>query len=207
VDRRPQIWIIAGPNGAGKSTVASRAVEFRPILDPDAICRTVRRRLRWISILLPQSTYDDLTNKIAVEWVERVLGWAILRKRSLGFETVLGSLKYLPYVRRARRAGFEVHMLFVALPDPEDHVQRVGMRVTAGGHSVPESKIRARWLKSHANLRLFLPYLDTLLVVNNIEFAADGSPQPRLVAEKATLNGEVTIFLPNALPAVTRALG
>jgi predicted ABC-type ATPase len=206
VEREPQLWIVGGPNGAGKSTIGSKLISVGPALDPDAICRQIRHRLSWLSAVLPKRIFEDLTNYLAVVRVETLVKRALLCKTSVAFETVLSSPKYVRHVKRARRLGFQVHMVFVALPSPDDHVERVAMRVRDGGHDVPVHKIRARWQKSHDNLRVFLPYLDSLVVFSNANFGADDGTVPVLVAEKERLTGAVAILAPDELPEVTRQL-
>lgn len=206
MERGPQLWIVAGPNGAGKSTVGSLTHEVDRVLDPDAVCRRIRGGLSLLALVLPATWYANLTNYVAVMWVEFVVGYALWFRQSVAVETVLSTRKYLKHARYARWRGFEVNMVFVALPDPEDHVLRVGLRERAGGHGVPPEKIRSRWYRSHANLALFAPLLDFLVVFSNAEFTATGVPEPTLVAEKRSLDGDVVIYEPLKLPEVTRQL-
>ena len=57
------------------------------------------------------------------------------------------------------------------------------MRVAAGGHDVPEQKIRLRWRSSHANLVALLPQLTSLQVFDNSEEVQQGEilKAPRLL--------------------------
>lgn len=207
MERRPEFLIVAGPNGAGKSTVASVAADAKDVLDPDAICRRVRSRLSALKAVLGAQAFADATNYVAVVQVEAAVAAAILRRRSIAIETVLSTDKYLKHVRWARQRGFEVRMVFVALPDAEDHVRRVAMRRQAGGHPVPEDKIRSRWWRSHAMLEKFVPHLDYLLVLSNAAFTQDGQPHPVVVAEKDSLRGPMVMHDRDALPEITRRLG
>ena len=66
-------------------------------------------------------------------------------------ETVASHESKVDLVRRARDAGYYVHLIVVAVP--EDYsVERVRMRVAAGGHDVPEEKIRSRWQRLWGNV-------------------------------------------------------
>ena len=58
-------------------------------------------------------------------------------------------------------------------------------RVAAGGHAIPEAKIRERYQTALQNLITLLPYLAHLQVYDNSVEAAPGKsvPDPVLVAE------------------------
>jgi predicted ABC-type ATPase len=53
-------------------------------------------------------------------------------------------------------------------------VQRVQARVAAGGHDIPEAKIRERYETSRANLIRLLPRLASLRLYDN---SAEGDPK------------------------------
>jgi predicted ABC-type ATPase len=123
---------------------------------------------------------------------------AILERKSFAVETVLSTLKYLPYVQQAQTAGYVVSMVYVAVRTPDIAVGRVAFRVQAGGHDVPTEKVRSRWVRSHEILGAFVPQLDSLFVFDNTEETAD------LVARKT--NGRVEILAPGRLPKIDEVL-
>ena len=53
---------------------------------------------------------------------------------------------------------------------------RVRLRVSHGGHDIPEAKIRERYRTSIANLVALLPHLSRLQVYDNSRDAAPGTP-------------------------------
>jgi predicted ABC-type ATPase len=70
------------------------------------------------------------------------------------------------------------------LASPELHLARVRSRVTAGGHDIPEEKIRERYDQSRANLIRLLPKLTELLVYDNSAEADPKTgkmPKPKLL--------------------------
>jgi predicted ABC-type ATPase len=79
----------------------------------------------------------------------------------------------------------DVHVIYVGLSSVERHLARVHARVSAGGHEIPEAKIRERWNSSRANLVRLLPHLVRLQVFDNSVEAAPGAeiPDPVLVLE------------------------
>jgi predicted ABC-type ATPase len=70
-------------------------------------------------------------------------------------------------------------MLYLVLGSPTVSMGRVAKRVAAGGHDVPEDRIRPRWNRSLNNLFRLAPLLDGLLVYRS---ASDGGLN--LLAEK-----------------------
>jgi predicted ABC-type ATPase len=60
-----------------------------------------------------------------------------------------------------------VRLVYVTTTHPDINVARVAQRVLAGGHHVPEDKIRERWQRSMDNLAWFAARADRLVVVDN----------------------------------------
>jgi predicted ABC-type ATPase len=89
-------------------------------------------------------------------------------------------------------------MVYVALDNVETSIARVRERVAAGGHDVPEVKIRERWERSLDNLAVFAPHLDVLRVLDNSD------SEPTLVAYKS--RGAVVVRAPYRLPEITKRL-
>ena len=211
--RKPSLWIIGGPNGAGKSTVARglfEALDLSPsasVLNPDAIDHALHQvvpriapRLRppaWMRRPL-RPAYTVGLNLLAVVTVEAVVAAAIEQRTDVCAETVMSTPKYLPHVRRAKANGVETGLIFVALPTPEAHVDRVRARVRANGHDVPRDRILQRWERSHQQLTDFAREVDRLLVFANLV------GDPVFVAEKR--DGVVTLHDRQVLPRVTQAL-
>jgi predicted ABC-type ATPase len=100
------------------------------------------------------------------------------------FETTLGGRTITHLLLVALRAGREVHMRYVGLDGPERHIARVRTRVAAGGHDIPESTIRQRYVNSRANLLSLLPHLTSLELYDNTSEASPGAgvaPEPILL--------------------------
>ena len=53
----------------------------------------------------------------------------------------------------ARDAGFRTYLYFIATDSPLLNAERVAVRVSRGGHSVPPDKIISRWNRSLGQLR------------------------------------------------------
>jgi predicted ABC-type ATPase len=187
----PEFWLVAGLNGSGKSTFAARALQLRTVsapnalvpktcLNPDLVARTIGAQLRRFVPGRWRQQLEIAANYLAVLWVEFRVCAAICCRSSIAVETVLGSRKYLKYLRLARARGFVLGMYYVALENVEMNIERVALRVSDGGHNVPEAKIRSRALRSLDNLAAFAPLLDELQVFDNSELGG----RPVLVASK-----------------------
>lgn len=74
------------------------------------------------------------------------------RRDSFGFETTLSGRSYLKLVSRLLADGWQVKLIYLALPDVEMSIQRVAERVAHGGHFVAEDAIRRRFPRSLSNL-------------------------------------------------------
>jgi predicted ABC-type ATPase len=66
---------------------------------------------------------------------------------------------------------------YVGLTDPALHIARVRVRVAAGGHDIPETKIRERFDASRTNLIRLLPKLNS----EDNDPRTGRAPQPLLV--------------------------
>lgn len=68
-------------------------------------------------------------------------------------ETVFSHPSKLDIVRRAKSLGYDVYVFHIGLENSDLAVRRVQHRVEAGGHGVPETKIRERYDRSAPLIR------------------------------------------------------
>ena len=194
---RSEFWIVAGINGAGKSTLVSKK-DIRHVLgdietlNPDLLVPRIQAELPHLDLTAANLEAARITEELVDQFIED--------RRSFLVETVLSTRKYQDRIERARQQGFLIGMIYVGLPTMELAVARVADRRAAGGHDVPEEKIRSRWRRSLDNLAAFEPLVDRLLVFSNA--SPDGSVV--LVAEKK--DGRLCLFDSDALPEITRRL-
>jgi len=174
----PCIYVLAGTNGAGKSSLGgamfrASGVEY---FNPDEAARSFR------------ATSPGMTQQEAnsAAWLEgkRLLQRAISERLDIAFETTLGGRTIAALLAQACSKEIEVRVWYVGLASPELHIARVRSRVAAGGHDIPEAKIRERYDSSRLNLVDLMPKLTELRVFDN---SAEGdprkgiAPQPRLL--------------------------
>ncbi len=174
---RPRILVLAGVNGAGKSSIGGDMLHQAgiPWFNPDTFTRE-----------LVAATGSPLADANAAAWQEglRRLNAAIAHGEDYAFETTLGGNTIAARLGDASESH-DVLMWFCGLDSPEHHMARVRLRVSHGGHDIPEAKIRERYRTSIANLVALLPHLSRLQVYDNSRDAAPGTPvaDPRLLLQ------------------------
>jgi len=72
----------------------------------------------------------------------------IKTKCAFSFETVMSHQDKVDILKRAQSQGYRTYLYFIATDDPAINVSRVKLRVSQGGHNVPEGKIRSRYTRS-----------------------------------------------------------
>jgi predicted ABC-type ATPase len=153
-DRRPIIVAIAGPNGAGKTTF------FHAHL--------ASAGLRFVNA-------DVLAAELAVEAYQAARLADALRKtliergESFVFETVFSDPvgDKIAFLAEAARCGYVVVLCYIGLSGPDQSAERVAMRVSQGGHDVPDEKLQSRFSRTLANLRAAIARLPHVLVYDN----------------------------------------
>ena len=174
---RPRILVLAGVNGAGKSSIGGDMLHQAgiPWFNPDTFTRE-----------LVAATGSPLADANAAAWQEglRRLNAAIAHGEDYAFETTLGGNTIAARLGDASESH-DVLMWFCGLDSPEHHMARVRLRVSHGGHDIPEAKIRERYRTSIANLVALLPRLSRLRVYDNSRDAEPGTPvaDPRLLLQ------------------------
>lgn len=157
----PILTVIAGPNGSGKSTY-TRALDFEGrenLLDPDAIARRLNPGD-------PRAAAMASAREI-LDRIEHCLDQRI----SFAIETTLASRKTLRTMQKAKFNGFMVDLVYICLDTPERSILRVQERVSQGGHDVPDSDVRRRYLRSQANLPRAIQIADRAILYDNSENA------------------------------------
>ena len=165
-----RIVIIAGPNGAGKTTFAR---EYLPLEI-------------WITSFVNADLIAAGISPFAPELVARRAGRLMLEEidrnaaagESFAFETTLAGRSYVHRLDAWRASGYRVKLIFLRLVAVTDAIERVRLRVSQGGHGVPEAVIRRRFQAGLANFeQLYQPRVDRWQLIDN------GGDQPVLLAE------------------------
>lgn len=67
---------------------------------------------------------------------------------SFTFESVMSHHDKVELLEHAQEIGYRTYLYYIATEDPTINVDRVSLRVSQGGHDVPEDKIRDRYHRS-----------------------------------------------------------
>ena len=87
---------------------------------------------------------------------------------TFAIETTLAAKSYVNLIRRAKEQEYSVSLLFLWLESPENAICRVALRVSEGGHNIPEDVIVRRYYAGLNNLfQLFMPIVDYWMLVDN----------------------------------------
>jgi predicted ABC-type ATPase len=194
---RPILWIVAGPNGSGKSSFYNRTdIEGWGgsvwIINPDLLTQQITER---------EGLTLDEANLAAVQRIERWLYQSVDVYQTIGVETVLSSSKYRGLVERAQQRGFEVRIIYIVLKTEELQKERIQIRVSEGGHDVPQEKIGARRQRSFEQLAWFVERADACYIYDN------STGEPEFLAGK--VGGAMLRFhpLPRDLQAILDQAG
>ncbi len=154
---KKKCYIIAGPNGAGKTTFAT---EFLPI---EAEC------LNFINVdLIAQGLSPFDPDKMAVEagrLMIKHINECVNRNESFAFETTLSGKGYINKIKNWKTKQYEIIIYYLKIPSVEFAIERVKLRVTLGGHNVPEKDIIRRFERSWINFQqIYKPLADLWIV-------------------------------------------
>ena len=166
------ITVIAGVNGAGKSSVAGANLRYNgaDYFNPDELARELRAD--------NPSLAETEANAQAWQMGYEQLLCAIEEGQDYLFETTLGGNTICHTLHDAIDQGEAVRVFFVGLASPELHIARVAARVSRGGHPIPESKIRERWVSSIHNLMGLIPRCAAVTVFDNSAEDTGSGPDP-----------------------------
>ena len=137
------VIVVAGPNGSGKTTFVSEYLHDADIeyISADALAENL------------VSTPEDLdkakiqAGRLFFKEIQRL----IESEKDFVVEVTLAGKGFERIIRRLKRAGYAVTILFLFLKSPEMCIARVRNRVRAGGHDVPTEDIVRRFYRSKRN--------------------------------------------------------
>ena len=145
-----RIIVVAGPNGAGKSAFAAEYLKKegagRPFVNGDDIAARLNPEN-------PAARPRRKAGRIALQQMKAY----VASGTDFAVETTLSGRAYAARIRRWQARGYRVAIIYLRLPSAEHAVERVAQRVAEGGHDIPESVVRRRFVRSWANfLDLYL---------------------------------------------------
>ena len=161
--------VFAGPNGSGKSTIVKNMLASGQCPE-NYICPD--------NLVASENKENLKAYQAAMQKAEALRQTELALGNSFSFETVLSMPDKLEFIRWARWQGYTVHVVYVTTDDPRINVKRVKLRVSQGGHDVPEGKIISRYERS-MNLMF-----DVTREADTVDFYDNSADVPRFVAAK-----------------------
>ena len=162
-DRRPILVAVAGPNGAGKTTFfhAHLAAAGLHFVNADVL-----------------ATELDLPPYQAARVADALRRELVKRGESFVFETVFSDPvgDKVGFLEGAAQRGYIVVLCYIGLAGADQSAERVAMRVSQGGHDVPDEKLAARFPRTLDNLRSATQRLPHVLIYDNSDLAVPFRP-------------------------------
>ncbi len=149
--------MLVGGNGSGKTTFYNSFLKPSgiPFINADNIARQQ----------FPEDPEGKSYEASALAATER--DRQLAAGASFCFETVFSHPSKIDFIVKAKNSGYRVKLVYIHLEDPRLNVARVSVRVTQGGHSVPEDKIRSRIPRTMQQVASVVGLVDELLIFDN----------------------------------------
>ncbi|MGE3842336.1 MAG: zeta toxin family protein [Vicinamibacterales bacterium] len=169
----PLVVLLAGPNGAGKSTMAPYLLKDALAVDEFVNADTIAQGL---SAYRPEST-AIAAGRVMLDRLRTLAR----THRDFAFETTLAGRSHARLGGELQANGYRTLLIFLSLPSPDLAVARVTDRVRRGGHHVPDTVVRRRFVAGLRNLfSVYMPAVDAWNVYDNADVVS-----PRLIASRA----------------------
>jgi len=194
----PALYIITGSNGAGKSTVGP---EYLPefihlnykVFDGDLLYTYKLKELFPFKIKSAKYARQAALESV-VEEFENQTSEALNKRDHYVYEGHFTNDETWKKPKEFKEAGYQIHLLFFGLENPELSQFRVTERTIEGGHYVDPSTVRNNFYGNLEKLNIYYPLIDDLTIVdtsqinhrilfktvkNKIEFCVDRNELPQ----------------------------
>ena len=158
--KHPLCVVIAGPNGAGKTTFARRylsgVLQIEHFVNADLIAAG-------LSPLAPSSAALR-AGRLVLQEIDRLAR----ARESFAFESTLSGRAYEKRLKRLKRLGYRIEIVFLRVASPQLALRRIAARVRQGGHDVPKADVLRRFDRGWANfLSIYQPLADAWVTYEN----------------------------------------
>lgn len=156
----PKLYIIAGCNGAGKTTASYTILPDLLNCDEFVNSDEIAKRLS------PNNPEESAirASRLMMARIDELID----KGETFGVETTLATRTLRRVIIRAQKKGYTVTLVYFWLKVPELAVERVKLRVEAGGHNVPEATIRRRYDVGIKHLfNLYMPICNYWILIDN----------------------------------------
>lgn len=156
----PVLYVLAGPNGTGKTTFYSIAIQSG-----------------FISKDLPFINVDILTQNLGGYTEENYIKASEIYRQSVKnhmelsndfmIESNLADNRSYDWIALLKKRNYKVVLYYLSTDDVSINIGRVQRRVVEGGHDIPESIIRSRYIQSHSYLKSKLSEFKEVYLIDN----------------------------------------
>ena len=153
--------IFAGVNGAGKTSIYN-SIYYRENKD--------EKRINTDEMVAHIGSWKDtnLQMKCGREAVKLISSY-ISERISFNQETTLSGRSIIKNIKKSKENGFYVVMNYIGVENPQIAKDRVRLRVSKGGHDIPDDTIERRYYDSLENLNDAIEICDEINIYDNTE--------------------------------------
>lgn len=131
------MYILSGCNGSGKTTASytllPEMLECSEFVNSDEFAKYL-------------SPFDPSAASVsASRYMLTKIRYLLSRRVDFSVETTLATRSLVGIIQQAKELGYTVTLLYFWLNSPDLAVERVALRVAAGGHNIPEETVRRRY--------------------------------------------------------------
>jgi predicted ABC-type ATPase len=157
----PALFIVAGPNGAGKSLFSKEltATELE-VFDGDKHMTALVKKY-------PETGSEALLSYIDENIFTKEKQYALAARLNYAFETNFSAADPMQTAKEFKKAGFDIHLIFMGLNSLDESIKRVAYRVRKGGHRVSEDSIRYNYEFGFKNLYKYVAEFDSVTLFDN----------------------------------------
>lgn len=118
----------------------------------------------------------NINSYIAADIAEFIRQSLEQNNQSFSYETVMSNSNKIDFLKNAKNNGYKIYLYYFTTIDPQINIQRVKLRVSQGGHDVPENTIINRYYKS-------LELIDDAIKTSNSAYLFDTTNYTECIAK------------------------
>jgi predicted ABC-type ATPase len=157
----PALFIVAGPNGAGKSLFSKKLTDSAyEVFDGDKHMVALMKKY-------PETGSEALLSYIDENIFTQEKRKALTARLNYAFETNFSAADPMETAKEFKKAGYDIHLVFMGLNSLGESIKRVAYRVRKGGHRVSEDSIRYNYEFGFKNLYKYITEFDSVTLFDN----------------------------------------